>query len=125
MFVACLQMQPGPAMPQANLAQILSAARAAAAAGARLLVTPEMSVSGYAIWDKIPQFAQERDSEYVAALQHCSEETGIAIVAGFPERAYKDIYNTCVFVASDGERHFYRKCHLFGPHEKVAFEKGE
>lgn len=125
MFVACLQMQPTPAKPQANLAQIASAARAAAAAGARLLVTPEMSVTGYAIWDDIPKLAQGRDGEYITALLSCVEDTGIAIVAGFPERIHEDIYNTSVFITPDGQKYFYQKCHLFGPHEKGAFKRGD
>ncbi|RZU32116.1 nitrilase-related carbon-nitrogen hydrolase [Blastococcus saxobsidens] len=47
-----IALSQGPAEtpdPEAGLAAVAVAARSAAAAGARLLVTPEMSLTGYAI----------------------------------------------------------------------------
>ncbi len=120
MRVACLQLCPA-ANIEANLARIATAARAAAAAGARLLVTPEMGATGYAIWDAIPALAQPRDGGIVRQVEALAAAHGIAIVVGFPEREGEKIYNTAVLAQPGGERTFYRKCHLFGPDEKAAF----
>ena len=120
MKVAALQMQPAGSIA-ANLARISEAARSAAAFGARLLVTPEMGVTGYAIWDDIPHLAQGRDGPIIQSIAEISRTYNIAIAAGFPERDGETIYNAVVFSQPDGTCTFYRKCHLFGPLERGAF----
>ena len=120
MKVAALQMQPTGSVA-ANLARISQAAQAAAAFGAKLLVTPEMGVTGYAIWDDIPRLAQARDGAMIQSIVEISRTHGIAIAAGFPERDGETIYNAAVFAQPDGACTFYRKCHLFGPLERAAF----
>jgi predicted amidohydrolase len=119
MRVAALQLQP--AGPQANLARIGQAARAAAGFGADLLVTPEMGLTGYAIWEDIPRLAEPRDGKMVASIAELARSHGIAIVAGFPERDGETIYNSAVLAQPDGALTIYRKCHLYGPLEKAAF----
>lgn len=120
MLVAALQMQPAASV-EANLARIDKAAKSAAAFGVTLLVTPEMGVTGYAIWDNIPRLAEGRDGPIVQSLSKMSLACNIAIVAGFPERDRDMVYNTAVVAQPDGTQGFYRKCHLFGPFEKSAF----
>jgi len=124
MLLAVLQMQPVSADAVANLAQIEVAARSAAASGATLLVTPEMGVTGYAIWDDVARLAEGRDGSAVTRLVTLARETKVAIVAGFPERDGAAVYNTVALANPDGETQFYRKCHLFGPHEREAFVSG-
>ena len=120
MKVAALQMQPAGSVP-ANLARISQAAQAAAAFGAKLLVTPEMGVTGYAIWDEIPNLAQGRDRSLIQSITEISRSYDIAIAAGFPERDGESIYNAAVFAQPTEPCIFYRKCHLFGPLERAAF----
>src|SRR5271156_4054850 len=120
MLVAALQMQPAASV-EANLTKIDQAAKSAAAFGVDLLVTPEMGVTGYAIWDSIPRLAEGRDGPIVRSLRKLSLAYNIAIVAGFPERDREMIYNTAIMAQPDGTQTFYRKCHLFGPFEKSAF----
>jgi predicted amidohydrolase len=120
MLVAALQMQPAASV-EANLAKIDIAAKSAAAFGVDLLVTPEMGVTGYAIWDSIPRLAEGRDGPIARSLGEMSLAYNVAIVAGFPERDREMVYNTAIIVQPDGTRSFYRKCHLFGPFEKLAF----
>ncbi len=122
-LVACLQMQPQPADIDANLARISAAAASAGAMGAQLLVTPEMGVTGYAIWDWIAQLAQPRDGAIVQRLVAIAQEHRIALVAGFPERCGDTVYNSAVLVEADGTTVFYRKCHVYGPLENAAFSK--
>jgi predicted amidohydrolase len=120
MLVAALQMQPAGTV-EANLASIETAATAAAAFGAKLLVTPEMGVTGYAIWDDIPRLAESRFGPIIQRLIAIATASKISVVAGFPERDGETIYNAAALISPDGKTAFYRKCHLFGPYEKAAF----
>ncbi len=120
MLIAVLQMQPAGTV-DANLTAIKTAATAAAAFGAKLLVTPEMGVTGYAIWDDIPHLAETRTGPIVQRLTAIAADHGITVVAGFPERDGETIYNTAAMIEPDGAASFYRKCHLFGLSEKAAF----
>lgn len=124
MFAAALQMRPrGDA--GTNLAVIDRAARAAAGFGAGLLVAPELATTGYAMWADFPRLAEPRDGRIVGALAAGAARHGIAIAAGFPERAGTDVYNAVALATPDGNVHVYRKCHLFGPREKAAFRPGD
>jgi len=120
MRVAALQMQPAGTV-EGNLAVIEKAAAAAAAFGAKLLVTPEMGVTGYAIWHDIPRLAETRSGAIIQGLTAIAVAHDITIVAGFPEREGATIYNAAAMIRPGGEADFYRKCHLFGPLEKAAF----
>ncbi len=122
MLVSALQMQPIPAEAEANLARIEKAARSVASFGAELLVTPEMGITGYAIWDDIARLAEGRDGPMVQGVARIARELRITVVAGFPERDGEAVYNTAIIARPDGVRQFYRKCHLFGPLEKRAFD---
>src|SRR5271156_484629 len=120
MLVAALQMQPAASV-EANLAKIDKAAKSASAFGVNLLVTPEMGVTGYAIWNNIPRLAEDRNGPIVRSLSEMSLAYNVGIVAGFPERVRDTVYNTAVMAQPDGTLNFYSKCHLFGPFEKSAF----
>lgn len=120
MLVAALQMQPAGTVA-ANLAGIETAAAAAAAFGAKLLVTPEMGVTGYAVWNDIPHLAENRSGRIIQRLNAIAATHDITIVAGFPERDGETIYNAAAMIGPAGKAAFYRKCHLFGPLEKAAF----
>lgn len=120
MLVAALQMQPAGTV-EANLAGIETGAAAAAAFGAKLLVTPEMGVTGYAIWNDIPRLAETRTGPIIQRLTALAATNDITIVAGFPERDGVKIYNATAMIRPDGKAAYYRKCHLFGPLEKAAF----
>jgi 5-aminopentanamidase len=121
MLIAALQMQPAPADPARNLATIENAAAAAARFGAALLVAPEMSTTGYAIWEDIPRLAEGRDGPIVTRLSTIAQTHKLAVAAGFPERDGANIYNAAALATPDGGLYVYRKCHLFGAHEKAAF----
>jgi predicted amidohydrolase len=120
MLVAALQMQPAGTVG-GNIASIEKAAIAAAAFGAKLLVTPEMGVTGYAIWDDIPHLAETRTGPLIQRVTGIATATNLTIVVGFPERDGETIYNAAAMISPDGNAAFYRKCHLFGASEKAAF----
>jgi predicted amidohydrolase len=50
---------------------------------------------------------------------------GMALVAGFPERADTVIYNSAIFAMPDGTRAIYRKCQLYGRYEHALFQPGD
>jgi len=123
MWIAALQMRP-EGETAANLAKIGRAAQAAVAQGAELLVAPEMATTGYAIWADIPRLAEPRNGPIVRHLQRIARENAITVVAGFPECDGEIVYNAAALVTPAGEVSIYRKCHLFGPHERAAFSAG-
>jgi predicted amidohydrolase len=108
----------------ANLAILSEAAREAASRGARILVTPEMFVTGYNIGERLAPLATPDLAGRVAAI---ARDVGIAIVAGLPEPLPSGgLANALVFVDSDGtELLRYRKTHLFGDLDRGLFEAGD
>ena len=124
MLIGLLQMEPAAADPARNLARIENAARSAAASGAELMVSPEMSLTGYAIGADIARLAEPRDGAMVGALRQMAAAFGLALLAGFPERDGEHVYNSVVLAKPDGTSIFYRKCHLYGPDEKAHFSPG-
>lgn len=120
MIIAVLQMQPVPALPARNLARIRDAALAARAFGADLLVTPELSLTGYAIGEDLARLAEPADGPLLRGLRALAGETRLALVAGFPERDGAVVYNSVALVRA-GDVTICRKCHLFGDAERRWF----
>ncbi|WP_311260189.1 carbon-nitrogen hydrolase family protein [Microbacterium sp. WCS2018Hpa-9] len=121
--IAGLQHDGVPGDVDANLAIIADAARQAVAQGARVLVTPEMFVTGYNIGARLAPLAVPELVDRVAAV---AVETGIAIIAGLPEQ-HPDggITNSLVVIDRDGtELLRYRKTHLFGDLDRSLFVQG-
>lgn len=108
-----------------NLAAIDGAAARAAAAGAQILITPEMSVTGYDIGTAARALARPRGGEYHAAIAGIAGRHGVAIVAGYPELDDGTVFNAVTVVAPDGaELAHYRKTHLFGELDRAMFAPG-
>lgn len=124
MIIAVLQMQPHPAAPALNLDRIRQAATAARAFGAQLLVTPELSLTGYAIGDELQRLAEPANGPMIQQVQALARDTGLCIVAGFPERDGFAVYNSAALVDARGVD-VYRKCHLFGPEERRQFTSSQ
>lgn len=71
-----------------NLAQIATFARQAARDGADLLLTPELSASGYGPYPEILATAEPAgDGPIYAELARLAASTGVVLLAGFVERA--------------------------------------
>ncbi|RBY89044.1 carbon-nitrogen hydrolase [Blastococcus sp. TBT05-19] len=127
MRIALLQ---GPALtpdPEAALAAVADAAGRAAAAGARLLVTPEMSLTGYAIGaDRVAELAEPEHGPLTDRVAAIAAEHGLAIAAGLPVRGAAGIANTVVVIDRDGTRlASYAKAHLYGDVDHDAFVPGD
>lgn len=108
----------------ANLAIIAAAAGDAAARDARILVTPEMFVTGYNIGERLAPLATP---DLVDRIARIAQDSGIAIAAGLPETLENgDITNSVVMIDRDGtELLRYRKTHLFGALDRSLFVPGD
>ncbi|MUL63181.1 carbon-nitrogen hydrolase [Mycobacterium sp. CBMA 234] len=108
-----------------NLSAIASAARQAADAGCHIVVTPEMSVTGYNIGAAVAERAEPADGTIFQAVREIARHTGIAIVYGYAEIAPGKPYNSVQVVDTTGQSLAnYRKTHLYG-FDRDLFTPGE
>lgn len=122
MRIAALQMRAVTGDVDANLARIDAAARDAAAGSARLLIAPELAVTGYgadAAFETLACAAGGLVPERLAAI---ARKYAIAIVAGFAETEDGAIYNSAFFTEGGHGHAVYRKSHLYGDYERRWFE---
>ena len=98
------------------------------AQGARLLVMPELFLTGYNIGAAaLADQAEPRGTgASFRAASDIAKAHGIALLYGYPERgADGALYNSASMIGPDGSRLTnYRKIHLFGDMEKAAFTPG-
>ncbi|MEW2388189.1 carbon-nitrogen hydrolase family protein [Streptomyces venezuelae] len=110
----------------ANLAALEAAAGRAAAAGAGLLVAPELYLTGYAIGDDIARLAEPVDGESAKAVAAIAARHEVGVAYGYPEREGDLVFNSVQLIGPDGARLAnYRKTHLFGGFERDSFTPGE
>ncbi|MEU3129659.1 carbon-nitrogen hydrolase family protein [Streptomyces sp. NPDC052071] len=123
---ALLQSSGRPGSVDANLAALDGAAARAAAAGARLLVCPELFLTGYAIGDAVPELAEPADGPSARAIADLCVRHGLAVHYGYPERSGHAVFNAAQLIGPDGAPLAnYRKTHLFGSFEEKWFTPGE
>ncbi|WP_226582493.1 nitrilase family protein [Acuticoccus sediminis] len=125
--VACVQFEPVIGDRAGNLAKIEAKVRAAHAAGASLVVLPELADSGY-VFDSAEELARLAgpipDGESAARLVALARELGIHIVSGLAEAADGHFYNAAMLTGPDGYIGTYRKLHLWF-RETLFFAKGD
>ncbi|MGW7003024.1 carbon-nitrogen hydrolase family protein [Streptomyces sp. NPDC054933] len=115
-----------PQSTRESLDALDDAARRAAAAGAGLLATAEMYLTGYALGDAVATLAEPADGPGAQRVAKIAAEHGVAIVYGYPERDGDRVFNSAQFIGPDGTRLAnYRKTHLFGEFEARHFTAGE
>ncbi|GAA0648419.1 carbon-nitrogen hydrolase family protein [Streptomyces thermocarboxydovorans] len=126
MRTALLQSSGRPGAVAENLKVLGQAADRAAAAGAGLLVTSEMFLTGYAIGDDIARLAEPADGDAADAVAGIAARHRLAIAYAYPERDGEAVYNSVQLISADGTRLAnYRKTHLFGCFERDHFTPGE
>jgi predicted amidohydrolase len=98
----------------------------AASRGARLVVFPEMFLTGYNIGDAVFKLAELSDGPSAAAVGKIARETGVSLLYGYPERSGDRIFNSALLVNSAGGGIAnYRKTHLYGSEENRVFQRGD
>lgn len=125
MRTALLQSSGRPGSVAENLKVLDDAAGRAAAAGAGLLATPEMFLTGYAIGDDIARLAEPADGDSADAIAEIAGRHGVALAYGYPERDGAAVHNSVQLIDATGTRRAnYRKTHLFGCFERDHFTPG-
>ncbi len=112
--------------PAGSVARAAEVAARAAAAGAELVVFPEMCTTGYTM--ESAAFAEPLSGPSVAGLAAAARTSGIHLMAGVSTRAYEvgreRFFNSCLLFSPEGElRGEYRKQRLFayaGEHDSYA-----
>jgi predicted amidohydrolase len=139
MRTALLQSSGRPGSIVENLKVLDEAAGRAAAAGAGLIVTSEMFLTGYAIGDAIARLAEPADGDSADAIAEIATRHGVAVAYGYPEREAAPerdadspadggarVFNSVQLISADGTRLAnYRKTHLFGCFEHDHFTPGD
>jgi predicted amidohydrolase len=121
--VGYLQTNPRLSDVAGNLER---AARAIAAAPPfDVLVLPELFATGYLLRDRahVAELAEDPGGRTVTFLAREAAARGAWLAAGFAERAGGALYNAAALVGPGGERHVYRKVHLFD-RETELFDPG-
>jgi predicted amidohydrolase len=114
--IAACQISCGPdSTPAANALKIIGCLGQAAAAGARLALFPELSLSGYTTHaPDIEVKAAATTPAVVASVCQAANDQNIAAVFGLyePAPAPGKFYNVSMAVAPDGTQARYRKIHI-------------
>ena len=134
--VAAVALDARPGETEHNLGRLEGWAHRAAEQGASLLLTPELSLTGFipnhpvgdhAHWlrDALAgarRIAQPIDGPAVRRLHGIARDTGVLLAAGLLEDAGPLLHNTHVLVGPDGLLGAWRKLHV--PLFEMAFYNG-
>src|SRR5947207_7475223 len=128
MKIAVAQISCSLGDPEANLLKVRDFSRCAKEARAELVVFPEMTDTGYSM-RVIRTHANHWNGGFVSKVQEIARKISIAIVSGVSERDGSSIYNSQVFVDSQGNiAAKYRKTHLYAVapvEEQTCFAPGD
>lgn len=125
--VACIQLEPRVGQREANIADSVARIEAAASGGARLIVLPELTSSGYVFETRAEAFDLAEEIPHGPASRAwmaAAKRHGCWIVAGLSERAGERLYNSAVLIGPDGHVGTFRKMHLWAA-ENLFFEPGD
>jgi predicted amidohydrolase len=122
MILAVAQVNPRLGDLSFNLQAHLSMVEKAVEANARLLLFPELSLTGYALRDLTAECALSSDDPFLKPLLEASKRIPLAF--GFVERAADEgLYNSLAFCAEGRVLHIHRKVYLstYGMFEEGRF----
>lgn len=107
-----------------NLQRILESMTIAKNKNANLIVFPELYLTGFYIGDQISEMAESVEGILITKIKKHARKLNIGVILGFAEKDGNHIYNSAIFIGSNGETLcVYRKVHLFD-HEKKYFKAG-
>ena len=108
--IACGQMQGSGGDVDSRFDEIASLASRASKAQVKLLILPEMSLSGYSL--KSDPISDTIPGECTAQLTQIARNNDLFIVAGMTEAFEGHKYNVLILVGPDGLVGVYRKLHI-------------
>ncbi len=97
-----------------NLRKAIDCCRAAADQGARIVIFPELTLTGYNFADHaaIPRLAESVPGPATSEIRRTCRDLDILVLFGLIERAESEFYNSAVLVDRRGVAGIYRKIHL-------------
>jgi predicted amidohydrolase len=113
--VAACQICCGPrSTVKDNACKIRSCLEEAAGNGARLVLFPELSLSGYSVeTDDVAERLEQTSDTIIESIRHDANRLNIATVVGIYEQASQNkFYNTSLSLAPNGSESRYRKIHI-------------
>ncbi|TNM39628.1 carbon-nitrogen hydrolase family protein [Nocardioides albidus] len=126
-LVVAVWQPDGPLLDvPAALTSLAAVAGDAAARGARLLVCPELTLTGYDIAPQAAEIAEPAGGPMAQAVAELARRHALAIAWSWPERDGEQVHISAEIVDRDGTvlaRH--RKAHLYGPDEAGAYVPGD
>jgi predicted amidohydrolase len=121
---AVVQMDATPAPLTARLNRAAELVRAAAEAGAQIVVLPELFNSGYRYDEHNYDLAETLEGETVGWMKAQAAEHGIHLAGTLLLRNADDIYNAALLFAPDGRLWRYDKVYPFA-WERAYFRPGQ
>jgi predicted amidohydrolase len=123
--IALLQTEGVPLDVVGNLGKLRVRANEAAAAGAEVLVCPELYVTGYNIGEQAIELAEPADGSIFERAAEIARSSSIAILYGYPERHGESVFNAAQLINAAGQSVVnYRKTHLYGGWEQRCLNSG-
>jgi N-carbamoylputrescine amidase len=125
--VAAVQTEPVLGATEANISATCTRITEAAACGAKLIVLPEASSTGYMFSSPEEAAAAAEpvpDGPACQAWSQLCARLGVHVVAGVIERAAGAIYNAAVLIGPGGHLGTFRKVHLWND-EKRLYAPGD
>lgn len=125
MKLAIYQGPPIGGDVEAGFARLETQLCAAAMAGAKMAVFPELFLPGYNRPDLHKSLAQPFKGEWTQRFFELARKTGCGLTLGWAERDGDEVYNSATAVDEAGKLlGHYRKIQLFGAMERASFEAG-
>ncbi len=109
--VALAQIKPKLGCVADNLADIVASVERAIAAGAQLVLFPELALTGYFLKDLVPEVALSINSPEIEQLAALSRQISIAVGLVEVSRDYR-FFNTALYFEDGAIRHRHRKVYL-------------
>jgi len=127
MKISVFQGPIAPGSVEEMLGVMHRASEGAALEGARLLILPELFLTGYHIGaDRVRGLAQPADGPAAQAAAAIARRFGVAILYGYPEIAAARVHNSALLIERDGRTLAnFRKLHLFGAIDGASFVPGD
>jgi N-carbamoylputrescine amidase len=125
--IACIQMQPAMGKVEDNVVHSLGLIGRAVELGAKLVVLPELSNTGYMFQSREEAFALSEpipNGPTVRAWSGIAAKHGLHLVAGICERDGNKLFNSAVLIGTNGYIGTFRKVHLWNE-ENLYFEPGD
>lgn len=122
--IGLAQIHPKLGDIAANVNYHIDMMRLAAADGTKLLVFPELSLTGYYLRDMVQEVAMTPDDEPMQQICAVSRELDIDVVVGFVDRSGRGNYHIAAAYIQQGVvQHVHHKCYLptYGQFDDLRF----